>query len=234
MVAPQKTAQEHMDHARDDLRIGDSHSPLRDIVAKTIRDWILSGRFKPGDRLIEERLAVELGISRNPVREAIRSLASEGLVEVTPRRGAAVAAPTRTDTWEMVEVRAVLEGMNAKLAARHRPAAFIEQLKTVLQEGRAKARSGSGSVAEFVALNAKYHDLLAASGANRVLGDIIRTLRERTSQAFDPMGIAHAVQSWEEHAAILEAVIAGDEDLAELLASRHVMRAGEAFFLDRT
>jgi DNA-binding GntR family transcriptional regulator len=221
------------DLAQHDSRIGSTHSPLRDIVAKTIREWILSGRFKPGERLVEEKLAVELGISRNPVREAIRSLASEGLLVVTPRRGASVAAPSRIDAWEMVEVRAVLEGMNARLAARHRPPEFIQQLKAVLAEGRAKAADGSGTIAEFVALNARYHDLLAASGANRILGDIIRMLRDRTSQAFDPLSIAHAAESWEEHAAILQAVITGDEDMAELLASRHVLRAGRTFLMEQ-
>ena len=76
-------------------RLGEEHSPLRDQVVTELRQAILSGRLKPGERLVEGRLADELGVSRNPVREAIRALASEGLIEVTARRGAAVATMTR-------------------------------------------------------------------------------------------------------------------------------------------
>jgi DNA-binding GntR family transcriptional regulator len=201
-------------------------------VATTIRQAILCGRHKPGERLIEERLAAELGVSRNPVREAIRSLASEGLIEVTPRRGAAVMAVSREEAWEMIEVRAALEGLNARLAARHRPPQLIERLKSVLEEGRSKAALGSGSPEEFVALNAEYHDLLAKAGTNRVLGDIMRTLRERTAPVFAPLGLKRAVQNWEEHAGILQAVIAGDEELAQVLASRHVLQTGKAYLAE--
>ncbi len=220
------------DAARQDRRPGDDHSPLRDVVANAIRQAILSGRYKPGERLVEERLAVELGVSRNPVREAIRSLASEGFVEVTPRRGAAVMALSREEAWEMIEVRAALEGLNARLAARHRPAHLLEQLKSVLQEGRSKAAAGTASPEEFVALNAQYHDLLAKAGTNRVLADIARTLRERTAPVFAPLGRRRAVQNWDEHAGILQAVIAGDHELAELLASRHVIQTGKAYLAD--
>ena len=72
-------------------RLGEDHSSLHDRVVTELRQAILSGRLKPGERLVEGRLADELGVSRNPVREAIRALASEGLIEVTARRGAAVA-----------------------------------------------------------------------------------------------------------------------------------------------
>lgn len=220
---------------------GEQHAPLRDVVADTIRQAIVSGRLKPGERLVEERLAADLGVSRNPVREAIRSLASEGLIEVTPRRGAAVMSISQQEASEMIEVRAALEGLNARLAARllgragesgdalRRPAHLIEELKTVLAEGRTKAALGTGTPEDFVALNAKYHDLLAQAGTNRVLGDIMRTLRERTAPVFGPLGLDRAVQNWEEHAGILQAVLAGDEELAELLASRHVLNTGEAY-----
>src|SRR5271156_1650769 len=96
-------------------RLGEEHSPLRDQVVAELRQAILSGRLKPGERLVEGRLADELGVSRNPVREAIRALASEGLIEVTARRGAAVASLTAQEAEELLEVRATLEGANARL-----------------------------------------------------------------------------------------------------------------------
>src|ERR1051326_6945636 len=92
--------------------LGDLHAPLRDLVTERIRNAILAGRYKPGERLVEDRLAADFKVSRNPVREALRSLASEGLVAVTPRRGAAVAVFGAAEGREMIEVRAMLEGLN--------------------------------------------------------------------------------------------------------------------------
>ncbi len=215
----------------DATRLGDSYSPLRDLVTQSIRQAIVRGRYRPGERLIEERLAAELGVSRNPVREAIRVLASEGFIEVTPRRSAVVASLSNADAWEMVEVRASLEGLNARLAARRHQAGVIDRIESVLSEGRAKAANGTPE--EFVEFNNRFHDLLAEAGNNRVLGDIMRTLRERTAHLFAPRSLKQAVTNWEEHAGILEAIVAGDEEMAALLASRHVLHAGRTFLAER-
>ena len=207
--------------------LGELHLPLRDLVTERIRNAILAGRYKPGERLVEERLAADFRVSRNPVREALRSLASAGLVVATPRRGAAVAVFSAEEGREMIEVRAMLEGVNARHAARRHEPAMIEALQQVLEEGRAKAASASAE--ELVQLNARFHDLLAAAGSYRILGDIMRSLRERTNLVFSPASTAAAAQNWSEHAAILEAVIAGDEDLAALHATRHVLKAGQRY-----
>ncbi|HJU17962.1 MAG TPA: GntR family transcriptional regulator [Stellaceae bacterium] len=207
--------------------LADRHLPLRDIVTEQIRDAILAGRYKPGARLVEDRLASDFQVSRNPVREALRSLASEGLVAVTPRRGAAVAIFSPDEGWEMIEVRAMLEGLNARHAARRHDPTMIAVLSDVLEEGRAKAATASAE--ELVRLNGRFHDLLAAAGSNRILGDIMRSLRERTNLVFSPASTTAAAQNWAEHAAILEAVIAGDEDLAALHATRHVLKAGQRY-----
>jgi DNA-binding GntR family transcriptional regulator len=154
-------------------------------------------------------------------------LASEGLVVVAPRRGAAVARFSADEGQEMIEARAMLEGLNARHAARRHAPEMIAELRTVLEEGRAKA--GSASPEELVRLNARFHDLLAAAGSNRILGDIMRSLRERTNLVFSQASTTAAAQNWSEHAAILEAVIAGDEDLAALHATRHVLKAGQRY-----
>jgi DNA-binding GntR family transcriptional regulator len=201
--------------------------PLRDLVTEQIRNAILAGRYKPGERLVEERLAADFRVSRNPVREALRSLASAGLVVAIPRRGAAVARFSAEEGREMIEVRAMLEGVNARHAARRHEPAMIEALQQVLAEGRAKAASAGAE--ELVQLNARFHDLLAGAGSNRILGDVMRSLRERTNLVFSPASTSAAAQNWGEHAAILEAVIAGDEDLAALHATRHVLKAGQRY-----
>jgi DNA-binding GntR family transcriptional regulator len=202
----------------------DDHSPLHGRVVAELRQAILCGRLKPGERLIEERLAENLGVSRNPVREAIRALASEGLVEVTARRGASVLKLTEQEARETIEVRALLEGHNARLAARHRDQAIIRRIEKVLSKGT-RAVVG-GRFDQLLALNQEFHRELHAAGRNAVLGDIVQKLRERTAMLFSPTDPARQSRSWQEHAAILRAVIDGDERAAAALAAEHVMRAG--------
>jgi DNA-binding GntR family transcriptional regulator len=204
------------------------HPSLTQRVTEELRRAILTHRRRPGDRLIEETLSEELGVSRIPIREALRTLASEGLVDVQPRRGASVADLSPEVARDLVEVRATLEGLNARLAARHHDKAIVESLRRVLDEGNKAARSGD--VDDLVRLNGEFHDGLAEAGRNSILWDIMRVLRERTSLVFAANTARRARQDWDEHSKILAAVIEGDEDLASMLATRHVRRAAEAAF----
>jgi DNA-binding GntR family transcriptional regulator len=208
--------------------LGEAHLSLSHRVAEELRRSILTNRRRPGDRLIEDRLSEELGVSRIPIREALRVLAGEGLVDVQPRRGASVADVSPEVARDLVEVRATLEGLNARLAARHHDPAIIEELKRVLKDGNRAARSKS--VDDLVRLNGEFHDKLAEAGRNTILFDIMRTLRERTNLVFAANTGRRAVQDWDEHSKILAAVIDGDEELAAMLATRHVHRAAEAAF----
>src|SRR5437588_1888725 len=213
-------------------RLGEEHSPLHDRVIAELRQAILSGQLKPGERLVEGRLADELGVSRNPVREAIRALASEGLVEVTARRGAAVATMTEHEARETIEVRALLEGQNARLAARRQDKQIIKRIQAVLNKGTAAVTARRFE--QLFDLNQQFHRELAAAGQNTVLGDIMQKLRERTAMLFSPMNPARQARNWDEHAAILRAIIEGDERAAATLASEHVMRAGMDFLVGLT
>jgi DNA-binding GntR family transcriptional regulator len=209
-------------------KIGLSHASLAQRVADELRRAILTNRRRPGERLVEESLSAEMGVSRVPIREALRALAAEGLVEMQPRRGAAVADVSPDVARDLVEVRATLEGLNARLAARHHDRAIVKELKQVLAEGNRAAKSGS--VDDLVRLNGDFHDKLAQAGGNSILWDIMRVLRERTSLVFAANTTGRAQQDWDEHASILAAVIEGDEDLSSMLATRHVRRAAEAAF----
>jgi DNA-binding GntR family transcriptional regulator len=202
------------------------HPSLSQRVVEELRRAILTRRRRPGDRLIEEALSEELGVSRIPIREALRVLASEGLVDMQPRRGASVAEISPEVARDLVEVRATLEGLNARLAARHHDPAIVEQLKRVLEQGNRAAKSRN--VDDLVRLNGEFHDGLAEAGRNSILWDIMRTLRERTNLVFAANGARRAQQDWDEHSRILAAVIEGDEALAAMLAERHVRRAAEA------
>src|SRR3979490_2313904 len=210
-------------------RLGEGHSSLHDQVAPELRQAILSGQLKPGERLVEGRLADQLGVSRNPVREAIRALASEGLIEVTGRRGAAVATMTEQEARETIELRALLEGQNARLAARRQDKEIIKRIETALNKGSAAV--AARRFAQRVDLKPLFHRELAAAGQNTVLGDLLQKLRERTAMLFSPMDPGRQACSWEEHAAILRAIIKGDERAAATLAAAHVMRAGMDFLV---
>lgn len=207
-----------------------SSAPRRPLSAQALdalRQAILSGRLAPGERLVEERLSADLGMSRVPIREAIKQLVAEGLAvpaEGAPGgRGAQVAAVTAEVARDLIEVRAVLEGLNARLAARRGEPETIARIRELL--GRGEAAAATGTRAELAALNAAFHELLAVAGANRALQELMRPLRERTELVFRRNGTARAVTDWREHAAILAAVAEGDEELAALLAARHVHRA---------
>jgi DNA-binding GntR family transcriptional regulator len=200
---------------------------LSKVVSEQIRGQILAGTLRPGERLVEDKLSAELGVSRVPVREALLGLSVEGLVNLEPRRGASVAEISPETVAELVEVRALLEGLNARLAARRHDPAIVAELSDALRRGNAAA--GSGSAEELARLNAEFHDLLAVASRNTVLSGIMRSLRERTSLAFVLNSRTRALQDWKEHAGVLAAVIDGDEELAELLATRHVQNAAAAF-----
>src|SRR6059058_4000242 len=116
--------------------LGAEHVSLSQRVAEELRRSILTNRRRPGDRLIEDRLSEELGVSRIPIREALRVLAGEGLVAVQPRRGASV------------------EGLNARLAARHHAPEIVQELKRVLKDGNRAARSKH--VDDLVRLNGEF------------------------------------------------------------------------------
>jgi len=193
-------------------------APRSQVVSEEIRAMILGGRLKPGERLVEESLSAELGVSRVPVREALLALSAQGLVRIEPRRGATVAEITPRIVAELVEVRALLEGLNARLAAQRHDPEIIAQLTNTLERGNAAAKAGTR--AELAQLNAEFHERLAEAR---------RGLRERTSLAFAINGRARARADWQEHAGVLAAVIAGDSELAALLANRHVHNAATAF-----
>lgn len=209
-----------------ELSLGARHSPLTQLVVQALRERILGGALQPGERLVEGRLSEQLGVSRMPVREALRLLAAQGLVVIEPRRGASVVSFTPEQVREMVEVRATLEGLNAKLAAKRHDPQQMALLQQVLAEGT-RGADGGVDTARLVKLNADFHEALASVAANSVLQTLMRSLRDRTELLFARMSRPQAQKTWDEHAAILRAVLAGDAELASLLATRHVYNAAQ-------
>src|SRR5260370_38119604 len=145
---------------------------LSKVVREQIRGLILGGKLAPGERLVEDKLSAELGVSRVPVREALRSLAAEGLVRLLPRRGATVAEITPEIVAELVEVRALLEGLNARLAAQRHDPEIVAQLRDTLARGNEAATSGTR--AELARLNPEFRDRRAEASRHAWLPDGIR------------------------------------------------------------
>lgn len=207
--------------------IGTDHRPLRDVVCDVIRDRITAGEYPPSYRLIEDRLAEDLGVSRNPVREALRVLAIEGYVTLIPRRGAVVATLSSEEVDEIFEVRTVLEALAARRAAKQATASDREELEHVLTESaRACAH---GAIHELPALNTRFHELVLAIARNGLLTDMMVPLRGRMQWIFSRTVTTRAYDSVAEHQSLAEAIIAGDGDRAAALAAAHVQEAQRTY-----
>lgn len=206
-------------------RLGEQHDSLHNLIYQEIRSAIVDGRLKPGERLVEERLAEEYGVSRNPIREAIRALNADGLVDVSSRRGAQVADLAPEKVREIIEIRALLESHNARLAARNRNPVTLKNAEAILARGRSALTSGRRrSLRE---LNEQFHRALAEAGRNKLLFELLDSLRARSALLFSPDDPDRQAVSWQEHAGILQAIVDGDEELAAKLAMAHVLGAGE-------
>lgn len=210
--------------------VGASHSPLTKLVLEKMRERILDGSLPPGHRLVESRVSLEFNVSRIPVREALRQLGAEGLVTIEPRRGASVTRFSEEQVQELVEVRGNLEALNAKLAAKHKDPEQIAKLCRILEEGNRLA--DANKLEGLAQLNHQFHDVLSNAAGNSVLQAVMRSLRDRTALLFTPFNRYRCSQNWEEHAAILRAVLNADPELAAALALCHVHNAANRSELD--
>ena len=149
--------------------------PLRDVVFNTLRDAILTGKLVPGERLMENQLAEKLGVSRTPVREALRMLELENLVELGPRKGAQVLDMSEKDITNILEVRSALEGLATSLACKKMTKEDLQQLKNM--EVDFEKAVADNDVDHFVDIDEDFHDLIFAATENDKLINIFRNLR---------------------------------------------------------
>ena len=206
--------------------VGLRHPRLVEVVATEIRTRILDGTWPQGTRLVETQVAAELGVSRNPVREAFRSLEADGFVELEPRKGARVALLSGEEAGHLFDVRGALEELAAGLAARHRSADHLATLRSILAAGSAAAVE---RLEELPALNTRFHDTLSAAASNPQLTAIMGPLRDRIQWVYAARVRERAPSSWAEHTAIVDAIEARDEVTARRLAGEHNARAKAAF-----
>jgi DNA-binding GntR family transcriptional regulator len=210
--------------------VGVDHRPLRDVVCDAIRDRIASGVHRPGERLVEDRLADELGVSRNPVREALRALEVEGYVELIPRRGAVVADLSPEVVAEIFEVRGALEALGARLAAQRAAPAQVRRLERLLDT--ATQALDRDDLRRLPDLNTRFHQLVLDMGGNTLLGETMAPLRGRTQWIFSRTVGDRAARSLAEHRELADAIARGDGDRAAALAAAHVAAAHESYLAD--
>lgn len=213
-----------------DMTLGASHQTLRDEVTAELRRRILSGELSQGERLVEDRLAASLGVSRNPVRESIRILSAEGFVQVVPRIGATVAVLSVEEAEELFDVRIAVEGLAARLAARKRSPAAADRLRQVLEQSRQAVEAGRlEQVADF---NTVFHLAVAEAAGNSYLTLMMKPMLQRAQWIFNRTAAARMSDSWSEHLSLCEAVAAGDEDEAQARAVAHVAAARRSFLAE--
>jgi len=209
-------------------RTGDNGESAVEMAAAEIRQRIRSGEFVPGQRLVAAELGASLEMSIGPIREALTRLAGEGLVEVQQYRGAIVRSQSPEDLIEIYQVREVIEGLAARLAARAVRSAgqSPKALQKIADKGRKYALSFELSA--YLQANQEFHETIYAMAGTPRVTTLARTL----SDQIDRLNNRHLAQasvlqrSSEEHQAIVDAITAGDEARAEALMRNHVSSMG--------
>lgn len=204
--------------------------PLRDKILSSIREAIIDGRIKAGERLMEPDVARNLGVSRTPLREAFLQLESEGFVKVTPRRGAVVSELSAKDAEETYVIKNTLEALAARLAAKNVSAELVNQLRSVNSEMEMKAKQKQKDYRALLDLNSNYHFLINKASGNDKLCQTINILRKQTLRYnyIYLSVLSHLDQSIREHYAIIGALEKRDGQLVEQLVYTHGGNAGKA------
>lgn len=203
------------------MRINE-YLPLRDIVFQTLRKAILMGELEPGERLMETQLGEKLGVSRTPIREAIRKLELEGLVVMVPRKGAQVAAFTQKDIQDVLEVRAALEALACKLACHRMDDRSFLRLQLIITEYEYAVKEQDIEV--MIQKDVEFHETIFKATNNEKLSQFFNNMREQVDR-YRIAYIKSTVESnnvMKEHMEILKALKNRDEERAAQLASEHI------------
>lgn len=203
-------------------RQDDSSSYSHQVFAR-LREQIIGGALRPGERLVERELAQQLGVSRVPVREALQRLDQAGLVTRAHNRAARVGVPSEQDVLDTLEVRASLEPLAARLAAERVDDPGRRALRAALSGARAAHRAGDSQA--FASANASFHEALVKAAGNRVLEDMIVQIRDRIRWLFGMTSEVEPSRMQAEHRAIYQAIATGESETAAARAYEHVLES---------
>ena len=211
----------------DDLTLNmNAYLPLRDVVFNTLREAILKGDLKPGERLMALQLASKLGVSRTPIREAIRMLEQEGLAVTTPRKGAEVAKMTLKDMEDVLEIRDALDELAVRIACQKISDEQLRQLEDMKELFEKSTQTGN--VKKIAEADVTFHDVIYEATGNPKLVTLLNNLREqvyryRVEYIKDPKNYPTLIA---EHEAILESL--KNRDVKNAVEAMHVHVANQA------
>ena len=195
-------------------------------VFQRIREDILNGKYQEHDELREAALGKELGVSRTPVREALRQLELEGLVTIIPNRGAYVTGISQKDIWDIYRLRSLLEGLCARWAVEHITEEQLDELEEVILLSEFQLKKGSGFSAEQVtSLDERFHAVLYEASGSPILSHVVTDFHNYVQAARKSSVISEerARKSIREHKQILRAIRDRDAEMAEQLANEHIL-----------
>lgn len=203
--------------------VRDRYRTLRELAQEAIFSDIMAGRLKPGEKLIETDLVTRYGISRGPIREAMRALEGQGLLKATSNRGSVVTSLTRSEIIENYEIRIELEGLAARLATPLLSATDLDRLESLVH----RMSTGAAPPDEWMSDNQMFHlSIYAASGRSRLIS-MTRELMEAV-HPYIRIFVTNPERLRDtnaDHAPLLEALRAGDADEAERITQEHLQRA---------
>lgn len=204
-----------------------NHRPLREIVYEELKRQIMIGEIPPGTRMMEVELAEDMGVSRTPIREAIRKLEKEGLVSIEPRRGAYASEISIKDMVDVLEVREFLESMAAGLAAKKINQEDGEKISKVSQAYKKAVESGRTE--EIIKADELFHRLIVECSGNKTLIQMMNQVQElalRFRYIYYEDFSRYKNMPYE-HQEIVDAIISGNEEMAKEKADSHVRRLKE-------
>lgn len=199
--------------------------PLRERVYKALEEAIVDGIFPPGIHLKEDDLAKRLGVSRNPVREALQTLVHDGLVDHRPGKGVFVHNPSAHEVDEVFHARALLESDSARLAADRISEADLGRLEELLNLGQAAVEAQDARA--LLELNDRFHNVIITAADNSVMARMMTTLQRRIRWYFSRVVVTRAVDSWDQHIEIFQALRERDGEKAAQFMAAHVMQTGQ-------
>lgn len=208
---------------QDNLQVNmDEFLPLRDVVFNTLRQAILTGELKPGERLMEIHLANRLGVSRTPIREAIRKLELEGLVTMIPRRGAEVAQITEKSMNDVLEVRRALDALCVELACDRIGPQELEELKAACEHFETAVKTKD--VKKIAQADVALHDIIVQATGNHRLIQLVNNLSEQMYRyRFEYIkDISQHERLVEEHRIIYQGIVNKDKETASQAAKLHI------------
>jgi DNA-binding GntR family transcriptional regulator len=193
--------------------------PLRERVYEALLELITTRSLRPGQHLVESELAQHLGVSRQPVREALQRLNTDGWVDLRPAQGAFVHEPKEEEADQLLTVRTLLEAEAARLAAVNAGAEGVAELEDLCARGEAAV--GGAEVEKVVEANAAFHARVMGLAGNAVLAELARQVDRRVRWYYTPVARQRGAQSWIEHRELIAAIADGDERRAAEVMREH-------------